>query len=54
MISLWLCVCQQDSGISSGERESSPNGHRQNECPFIEPADGWSVEYSHKNCEVSL
>ena len=46
--------CSQDSGISSGEREGSPNGHRQNECPFIEPADGWSVEYNHKNCEVSM
>ena len=49
-----LYVSLQDSGISSGEREGSPNGHRPNECPFIEPADGWSVEYSHKNCEVSV
>ena len=49
-----LMFPSQDSGISSGEREGSPGGHRQCECPFIEPAEGWSVEYSHKNCEVSL
>lgn len=23
-------------------------------CPFIEPAEGWSIEYSEKRCEVRV
>lgn len=52
-----------DSGIFPGEapsadspggavRSSSRNGR---ECPFIEPVDGWSVEYyENRECEVSM
>lgn len=39
-----------DSGIYPGE--GSPA--RGNECPFVEPAEGWSVEYGEKLCEVGL
>lgn len=51
-----------DSGIFPGEapsadspggaaRSSSRNGR---DCPFIETADGWCVEYYEKECEVLM
>ena len=50
-----------DSGIFPGEAPSaeSPGGaqagrpsSRNSECPFVEAAEGWSVEYCEKYCEV--
>ena len=39
-----------DSGIFPGDaRESAP---RHTDCPFVEAAEGWTVEYSEKFCEV--
>ncbi len=40
-----------DSGIFAGDGVSVV-GERGG-CPFVEPADGWSIEYSEKRCEVS-
>ncbi len=54
-------VGSTDSGIFPGEAPSadSPGGAARansrggQECPFIEAADGWSIEYFEKDCEVS-
>ncbi len=51
-----------DSGIFPGEAPSAecPGGAARassragQECPFIEAADGWTVEYYEKDCEVSV
>lgn len=43
---------------SNGEAPSaeSPGGAMAAEesCPFLEPAEGWSIEYSGGGCEVSM
>ncbi len=49
-----------DSGIFPGEAPSaeSPGGAARSssrsgqECPFVESAEGWSIEYFEKDCEV--
>ena len=51
-----------DSGIFPGEAPSadSPGGAARSnsrngrDCPFIETADGWCVEYYEKECEVRV
>ena len=55
-----------DSGIFPGEapaadspkgavRASSSNSNGNNsECRFVEAADGWSIEYNEKCCEVCV
>jgi len=52
-----------DSGIFPGSEapsaESAGGASRSNsrngtDCPFIEHADGWSVEYYEKDCEVTM
>ncbi len=43
-----------DSGIFAGDGGSVlGEGVRKGGCPFVEAADGWNIEYSEKNCEVS-
>ena len=39
-----------DSGIYPGEGGDSPT--RGSECPFVEAAEGWTVEYGEGRCEV--
>ena len=41
-----------DSGIFPGDGALGDSPARQTECPFIEAADGWNVEYSERQCEV--
>ena len=40
-----------DSGIFPGDgRENAPRHNT--DCPFVEAAEGWTIEYSEKFCEV--
>lgn len=41
-----------DSGIFPGDARESPQLPFQSDCPFVEAADGWTVEYCEKRCEV--